>query len=178
MADFVEVANDPHGSFVLQECLIHCDGVFICEAASAHWVEVVNDKYGSHALGKWLSLCDDQQMNRFLDRLKGVYVDLSMHEFDSCVAEKCLECAGDEQFTRLIKKRLIVNPWLDQIIQDRYGNYVIQVTLKQSNYVIHVAFVFVDAFYRHASDYALYILTVKYSSSPTNPWKNQKKKNL
>jgi hypothetical protein len=126
MANFVEVAKDPHGSFVLQECLIHCDGDFICEAASAHWVEVANDKYGSHTLGKWLSLCDDQQMNRFLDKLKGGYVDLSMHEFGSRVAEKCLECAGDEQLTRLIKKRLIVNPWLDQIMQDRYGNYVIK----------------------------------------------------
>jgi hypothetical protein len=51
-ADFVEVAKDPHGSFVLQECLIHCDGDLICEAASAHWVEVANDKRGSHALEK------------------------------------------------------------------------------------------------------------------------------
>ena len=70
-----------------------------------------------------------------------------MHEFGSRVAEKCLECIGDKQLTHLIKKELIVNPWLDQIMQDCYGNYVIQVALKQSNYVIQVGFLFVNSFY-------------------------------
>ena len=159
MANFIEMAKDPHGSFVLQECLIHCDGDLICKAVSAHWVDVANDTYDSHALEKWLVLCDDQQMNRFLDGLKGGYADFFMHKFGSLVAKKCLECAGDEQFTRLIKKELIDNSWLDQIMQDRYENYAIQVALKQSNYVIQVTLVFVEAFYMHASNSALYILT-------------------
>lgn len=66
-----------------------------------------------------------------LDRLEGHYADLSMQKFSSHVVEKCLKYAGDEHCTRLIQE-LIENPRLDQIMQDPYGNYVIQAALSQS----------------------------------------------
>lgn len=66
-----------------------------------------------------------------LDRLEGNYAELSMQKFSSHVVEKCLKYADDEHRTGLIQE-LIENPRLDQIMQDPYGNYVVQAALNQS----------------------------------------------
>ena len=66
-----------------------------------------------------------------LDQLEGHFGDLSMQKCSSNVVEKCLKCAGEEHCTRVIQE-LIVNPRLDHIMQDPYGNYVIQAALNQS----------------------------------------------
>lgn len=66
-----------------------------------------------------------------LDQLEGHFGDLSMQKCSSNVVEKCLKCAGEEHCTRVIQE-LIVNPQLDHIMQDPYGNYVIQAALNQS----------------------------------------------
>ena len=66
-----------------------------------------------------------------LDQLEGNFGDLSMQKSSSNVVEKCLTYAGEEHRTRVIQE-LIDNPRLDQIMQDPYGNYVIQAALNQS----------------------------------------------
>ena len=66
-----------------------------------------------------------------LDQLEGHFGDLSMQKCSSNVVEKCLKYAGEEHRTRVIQE-LIDNPRLDQIMQDPYGNYVIQAALNQS----------------------------------------------
>ncbi len=66
-----------------------------------------------------------------LDQLEGNFGDLSMQKCSSNVVEKYLTYAGEEHCTRVIQE-LIDNPRLDQIMQDPYGNYVIQAALNQS----------------------------------------------
>ena len=66
-----------------------------------------------------------------LDQLEGNFGELSMQKCSSNVVEKCLTYAGEEHRTRVIQE-LIDNPRLDQIMQDPYGNYVIQAALNQS----------------------------------------------
>lgn len=60
-----------------------------------------------------------------LEQLEGHYGDLSMQKYSSNVVERCLENAGEEQRARIIQE-LINHPRLDQIMQDPYGNYVVQ----------------------------------------------------
>lgn len=66
-----------------------------------------------------------------LDQLEGNYGDLSVQKHSSNVVEKSLKYAVEERRTRIIQE-LIDNPRLDQIMQDPYGNYVIQAALNQS----------------------------------------------
>lgn len=66
-----------------------------------------------------------------LDQLEGNYGDLSMQKYSSNVVEKCLKYAGEERRSCIIKE-LVNNPRLDQIMQDPYGNYVIQAALNNS----------------------------------------------
>lgn len=66
-----------------------------------------------------------------LDQLEGNYGDLSLQKYSSNVVEKCLQHAGDEHRHCIIRE-LINNPRIDQIMQDPYGNYVIQAALNNS----------------------------------------------
>ncbi|RVX12942.1 Pumilio-like 12 [Vitis vinifera] len=75
-----------------------------------------------------------------LDQLEGNYGDLSLQKYSSNVVEKCLQHAGDEHRHCIIRE-LINNPRIDQIMQDPYGNYVIQAALNNSKGAIHAALI-------------------------------------
>lgn len=66
-----------------------------------------------------------------LDHLEGKFADLAMQKYSSNVVEKCLKHAGDERRGHIIRE-LIEHPRFDQIMQDPYGNYVIQAALNES----------------------------------------------
>lgn len=66
-----------------------------------------------------------------LNQLEGNYGYLSMQKYSSNVIEQCLINAGEEHLSRIIEE-LINNSQLDQIMQDVYGNYVIQTALNHS----------------------------------------------
>lgn len=65
------------------------------------------------------------------DQLRGKYADLSMQKYSSNVVEKCLKHTDEERCSYIIEE-LISDPRLDQIMQDPYGNYVIQAALNIS----------------------------------------------
>lgn len=83
------------------------------------------------------------QVMKILDQLEGRYGDLSMQKYSSNVVEKCLKHSIGEGPRRVIQE-LIDDPKLDQIMQDAYGNYVIQAALNISevgyNFQIRVSF--------------------------------------
>lgn len=66
-----------------------------------------------------------------LDQLEGHYVELSMQKYSSNVVEKCIAYAAEERHHRIIWE-LITSPEFHQIMQDPYGNYVIQAALNSS----------------------------------------------
>lgn len=66
-----------------------------------------------------------------LDQLEGNYVDLSIQKYSSNVVEKCLKYAGEERVFSIIQE-LINSSRIDQIMQDPYGNYVVQAALNLS----------------------------------------------
>ncbi|KAE8036921.1 hypothetical protein FH972_009553 [Carpinus fangiana] len=137
----VELATDRHGCCVLQKCLSHCDGEqrrrLICEITSNSLI-LSQDPFGNYVVQLVFDLRLPWATEDILDRLEGHYAELSIQKFSSHVVEKCLKYAGDEDRTRLIQE-LIENPRLDQIMQDPYGNYVVQAALNQSKGAFHTA---------------------------------------
>ncbi|KAB1228023.1 hypothetical protein CJ030_MR1G006860 [Morella rubra] len=126
-ANCIDLATDRHGCCVLQKCLGHSDGEprrrLVCKITS-HALLLSQDPYALNILGQ----------------LEGNYGDLSMQKFSSNVVEKCLRHAGEERQSHIIQE-LIDDPRLDQIMQDPYGNYVIQAALNQSKGAFHTALV-------------------------------------
>lgn len=65
-----------------------------------------------------------------LSLFEGHYAYLSTQKFSSHVVEKCLRFLEDSR-TRIIQE-LISVPHFDQLLQDRFANYVIQSALEVS----------------------------------------------
>lgn len=70
------------------------------------------------------------------DQLKGHFGHLSMQKHSSNVVERCLKLAKEEDRVEIIRE-LINSPQFLHILQDAYGNYVIQSALKQCKVNLH-----------------------------------------
>ncbi|PQM33092.1 pumilio homolog 12 [Prunus yedoensis var. nudiflora] len=135
----VELATDRHGCCVLQKCLSHSDAEqrnrLICEITSNALI-LSQDPFGNYVVQFVFELQLPWATVDILDQLEGNYGDLSVQKYSSNVVEKSLKYAGEERRIRIIQE-LIENPRLDQIMQDPYGNYVIQAALSQSKGNFH-----------------------------------------
>ncbi|KAI4385338.1 hypothetical protein MLD38_003378 [Melastoma candidum] len=63
-----------------------------------------------------------------------------MQKYSSNVVESCLKLA-EEEHREYIVQELIQSPRLDQVLQDPYGNYVIQSTITTSKGALRAAIV-------------------------------------
>uniref|UniRef100_A0A5B6YK23 PUM-HD domain-containing protein n=2 Tax=Davidia involucrata TaxID=16924 RepID=A0A5B6YK23_DAVIN len=139
----LELATDRHGCCVLQKCLSHSDGEqrrrLICEITSNALI-LSQDPFGNYVVQYVFGIHVPWATVDILDQLEGNYGDLSMQKYSSNVVEKCLKYAGEERRPCIIQE-LINNPRLDQIMQDPYGNYVIQAALNYSKGALHAALV-------------------------------------
>ncbi|XP_057955818.1 pumilio homolog 12 isoform X2 [Malania oleifera] len=142
-ANCVELATDRHGCCVLQKCLSHSDGEqrrrLICEITSNALI-LSQDPFGNYVVQFVFELQVPWATMDILGQLEGNYGDLSVQKCSSNVVEKCLKYAGEECRLGIIQE-LINNPRLDQIMQDPYGNYVIQAALNYSKGALHAALV-------------------------------------
>ncbi|XP_010536828.1 PREDICTED: pumilio homolog 12 [Tarenaya hassleriana] len=145
----VELATDRHGCCVLQKCLGHSEGehrhLLVSEVAS-NALLLSQDPFGNYVLQFVFELQLQWAVLEILEQLEGNYTDLSMQKCSSNVVEKCLKQADDEHRAHIIRE-FINDGRLDQVMQDPYGNYVIQAALKQSRGALHA--ILVDAIKPH-----------------------------
>ncbi|XP_065879381.1 pumilio homolog 12 isoform X2 [Euphorbia lathyris] len=142
-ANCVELATDRHGCCVLQKCLSHSDGEqrqrLISEITSNALI-LCQDPFGNYVVQFIFELRLPLAAADILEQLEGNFGDLSMQKYSSNVVEKCLKYTSEEWRAHIIRE-LINNVHLDQVMQDPYGNYVIQAALHQSKGVPHAALV-------------------------------------
>ncbi|XP_059628755.1 pumilio homolog 12-like [Cornus florida] len=142
-ANCLELATDRHGCCVLQKCLSHYDGEQRCHLVreiTSNALILSQDPYGNYVVQFVFEINVPWAILDILHQLEGSYGDLSMQKYSSNVVEKCLKYAGEERRSCIIQE-LINNPHLEQIMQDPYGNYVIQAALGHSKGALHCALV-------------------------------------
>lgn len=142
-ANCVELATDRHGCCVLQKCLSQSKGeqrrCLVSEITSNALI-LSQDPFGNYVVQFVFELRLPWAATDILDQLEGNYGDLSVQKYSSNVVEKCLKYAGEVRRNRIIRE-LINNSCLDQVMQDPFGNYVIQAALQQSKGALHAALV-------------------------------------
>ncbi|KAI4368568.1 hypothetical protein MLD38_017112 [Melastoma candidum] len=139
----VELATDRHGCCVLQKCIAHSSGeqrFLITYAIALNSRVLSQDEFGNYAVQYILDKDDPRATEDVLDHLEGHLVDLSMQKYSSNVVESCLKLAREERRACVIQE-LIGSPRLDQILQDPYGNYVIQSAIMASKGALRSAIV-------------------------------------
>ncbi|XP_077243027.1 pumilio homolog 12-like [Tasmannia lanceolata] len=142
-AHCVELATDRHGCCVIQKCIHKSDGDrkhhLMSEIASNALV-LSQNLYGNYVVQCVIELRVPWVMASVLDQLRGNYGYLSVQKYSSNVVENCLKTANEDQRAQIIQE-LMNNSRFGQILQDPYGNYVVQCALTQSKGTLHNALV-------------------------------------
>ncbi|KAF5840877.1 armadillo-type protein, partial [Dunaliella salina] len=76
-----------------------------------------------------------------INNLSGRFAELSLQKFSSNVVEKCLKLGGVDAARENIIREVISSPLLPRLLQDGYGNYVVQSSLSVSTGPLHEAVV-------------------------------------
>ncbi|KAM0951893.1 putative armadillo-like helical, pumilio domain-containing protein [Dioscorea sansibarensis] len=143
VAHCVELATDRQGCCVLQKCLYHSDDDRknrLMSEITSNSLFLSQNQYGNYVVQFILDQKVPWATSMILDRLEGNYADLSMQKCSSNVVEKCLRLAGEENCVRIVHE-LMNSPMLLQILQDPFGNYVIQSALKECKGALRASFV-------------------------------------
>lgn len=74
-------------------------------------------------------------------RLLGHYAELSTQKFSSNVVEKCLKMSGLDETRERIIREVMLSPLLPRLLQDAYGNYVVQSALTVTSGALHQSLV-------------------------------------
>ncbi|WOH08253.1 hypothetical protein DCAR_0727691 [Daucus carota subsp. sativus] len=142
-ANCVELATDRHGCCVLQKCLNHSNDAQrhrLVQKITSNALILSQDPFGNYVVQYVFEIHVPWAAAEILDQLEGNYADLSIQKYSSNVVEKCLKYAGEEGRLSIIQE-LIDSTCIDRIMQDPYGNYVVQAALNLSKGALHVALV-------------------------------------
>ncbi|KAH7290752.1 hypothetical protein KP509_30G062000 [Ceratopteris richardii] len=128
----VEIASHKHGCCVLQRCLDYASDrqkqQLVTEIA-VNSLALSQDQYGNYVVQYILGLGLPWVLAEVFSRLEGSFVHLSMQKFSSNVVEKCLNVGLDES-KETIMEEILSSSSFGQLLQDQFGNYVIQSALK------------------------------------------------
>jgi hypothetical protein len=129
-----EIATHRHGCCVLQRCLDHGNAqqrkqLSLKVAENATTLSL--DPFGNYVVQYVLSRGDDESIQMILDHIKANVITLSLHKFGSNVIEKSLRISklADD----LINVLLIHDDKFIDLLNDAFGNYVLQTSLDVAN---------------------------------------------
>ncbi|KAK1309872.1 hypothetical protein QJS10_CPA08g00127 [Acorus calamus] len=98
------------------------------------------DQVGNYMVQHILSHRLPWATKRILNVLKGSHVELSMHKCGSHVVEKCLKLCDPQESAHIVLE-LLHSPQFSQLLQDQFGNYIIQTALHVSQGNIYTSLV-------------------------------------
>ncbi|KAJ4962609.1 hypothetical protein NE237_022548 [Protea cynaroides] len=139
----IEIATDSSGCCVMQHCVAHAQGgprERLLAEITANALVLAQDRYGNYVVQYILGLKIPHVMAAVLRELEGSYITLSLQKFSSHVVEKCLKETEEQQSTRIVKELLSSSKFVT-LLDDAFGNYVVQSALSVSKGDIHKAIV-------------------------------------
>ncbi len=106
-----------------------------------HTLLFPQDAFGNYVVQYVLELGQASASGVIMRCLLGHYAELSMQKFSSNVVEKCLKLGGMDTEREAIIREMVVSPLLARLLQDSYGNYVVQSALAVSSGALHQSLV-------------------------------------
>ncbi len=97
----------------------------------------LQDAFGNYVVQYVLELGQVEASGAIMRSLRGHYAELSLQKFSSNVVEKCLKQGGMEDAREGIIREVLTSPLLSRMLQDSYGNYVVQSALTVSTGALH-----------------------------------------
>jgi len=130
----VEVATHRHGCCVMQRCIDSASEdqkLQLVRQISSNVLYLVQDQFGNYVVQYVLDLPFATVKVDLIREFLGSLSRLSTQKFSSNVIEKCLRVADEKVKVQLINE-LMESQSLMSLLQDAYGNYVVQTALSQA----------------------------------------------
>jgi hypothetical protein len=128
MTDLVGACSHPYGCCVMQLVLERCNEaelMLFVDKLHKDTIRLAQCPYGNYVVQLLVGLKNRECTSKIIAAMKGSIGDLSGHKFSSNVVEKCLQVGDKDSRTNLIKE-LITSAKFERLLQDPFGNYVIQ----------------------------------------------------
>ncbi|KAH3762630.1 armadillo-type protein [Pelomyxa schiedti] len=139
----VDVATHRHGCCVLQRCIDHASDqqkAQLVHEIVNNSLPLVQDPFGNYVVQYVLELPLANIARGLAHQLKGYIAELSMQKFSSNVMEKIIQ-SGDLEAKYLVVKEITESPEIATLLQDPFGNYVVQTALSHADPSQHRALV-------------------------------------
>ncbi|WCJ17862.1 pumilio 12 [Euphorbia peplus] len=127
----LEIAMDKSGCCVLQKSLTRAEGELkdrLLSEVAANALILSEHPYGNYVVQFILELKISRAEATIVERLMRNFVTLSMNKYGSNVVEKCMKYCNENNATNILQELTQSRDILD-VIQDPFGNYVIQTAL-------------------------------------------------
>lgn len=124
-----DIATHRHGCCVLQRCLDYgsvSQRKQLLSMIAKNATDLSLDPFGNYVVQYVLSRGDEGSIQMILDHITNNFIVLSMHKFGSNVIEKSLRI---NKLSGFMVKTLIAKGRLADMLNDAYGNYVLQTSL-------------------------------------------------
>lgn len=124
----LEISNNPYGTRSVQKLIdvIETDAEIkiISEAFQDYVVEMIKNLHGNHVIRKCIKKINFNNKNQFIyDAISANCVEVAIGIYGCCIFKDCIDHGSIEQKLQLIDA---VDSNIMVLIQDPYGNYVIQ----------------------------------------------------
>ena len=128
--DLVRIALNQHGTRALQKMIEFISTPtqvqIIIHALRFRVVELIQDLNGNHVIQKCLNKLSPLDAQFIFDAVGQHCVDVGTHRHGCCVLQRCIDHASGEQKAWLIRQ---ISNNAYNLVQDPFGNYVIQYIL-------------------------------------------------
>lgn len=129
--DFLSICLNMHGTRAIQkliEVVTEPEHIsFVTSVLSTAVVDLVNDLNGNHVIQKCLISLKSEDCEFIYKAMNDNCVYLATHRHGCCVMQRCIDAANPQQRNMLIDT--ISSKTLD-LVEDAFGNYVIQYVLR------------------------------------------------
>ena len=131
---------------MLQRCVDHATGPQrerLVDEIAANALSLSQDPFGNYVVQYVLELNLTAPSAKVMHRLRGECAHLSLQKFSSNVIEKCLKLGGPalDGEREMIVREVMESPLLPRLLQDAFGNYVVQSSLSVAKGPLHAELV-------------------------------------
>jgi len=137
--DLVSISKNMHGTRAVQKMIDQLNSPeeiqLVSESLKGSVVELIQDLNGNHVIQRCLQKMEPNDNQFIYDAVARHCVQVSTHRHGCCVMQRCIDHATEQQKIQLISE---IQERALALVQDPFGNYVVQYILDLENVSIDV----------------------------------------
>ncbi|WEJ95802.1 protein necessary for high temperature growth [Yamadazyma tenuis] len=142
-SNLFQISINQHGTRALQKIIESLNSPYqldlLTSGLKPFIIELIKDLNGNHVIQKILNKFKPLQCQFIYDSILNDLITVATHKHGCCVLQKCLNHVTYKQLNQFVNE--ILNDFnLNKLINDQFGNYVLQYLISINDYQIHYKF--------------------------------------